>query len=183
MASVNSVRLVPIHLSDESLLNTVSNAILIHTGLSTAVSRVAIDPVPAFDRGRGQYSSTLLLENLPVAENGTTLAVTDLDLYVPVLTFVFGEALLSGPKAIVSVHRLRPEYYGLPIDDSLLKSRLGKEAVHELGHTFGLVHCPIPDCVMYSSSYVEEIDLKGAGYCPQCRREIEDQRNRGAACC
>jgi archaemetzincin len=181
MASASSVRLVPIHLSDESLLDAVSNAILKHTGLSAVLSRVAIDPLLAFDRVRGQYSSTLLLENLPGAEDGTTLAVTDLDLYVPVLTFVFGEAQLNGPKAIVSVHRLQPEYYGLPGDDSLLKSRLGKEAVHELGHTFGLVHCPIPDCVMYSSSYVEEIDLKGAGYCPQCRKEMADQLIRDAA--
>jgi archaemetzincin len=96
------------------------------------------------------------------------LGVTDLDLYIPVLTFVFGEAQLAGGRAVVSTLRLRQEFYGLPADPELLGERLLKEALHELGHTYGLRHCPDYTCVMSSSNGVERIDLKSAEFCPTC---------------
>jgi archaemetzincin len=91
-----------------------------------------------------------------------------LDLFVPVLTFVFGQAQLKGPGALLSTFRLRNEFYGLPADPYLLLDRTIKEAVHELGHSFGLVHCHDPACVMSSSTYVEEVDLKSDWYCSEC---------------
>ncbi len=91
-----------------------------------------------------------------------------MDLYIPVLTFVFGEAQLSDGGAVVSTHRLRQEFYGLPADLELLRERLLKEALHELGHTYGLRHCPDYLCVMSSSNGVERIDLKRAEFCPAC---------------
>jgi archaemetzincin len=94
--------------------------------------------------------------------------VTCLDLYLPILTFVFGEAQLEGACAVVSAHRLRQETYGLPPDQMLLRERLLKEAVHELGHTFGLTHCADRSCVMASPHSVEWIDLKTAEFCPSC---------------
>jgi archaemetzincin len=100
------------------------------------------------------------------------LAVTEADLYVPVLTFVFGEAQLGGPRAIVSAHRLREEFYGLPRDEKKLDARLAKEALHELGHTLGLRHCDDWRCVMASSHAVERLDLKEAQYCRQCAQRI-----------
>ena len=96
------------------------------------------------------------------------IGVTAADLFVPVLTYVFGEAQLGGRAAVVSTHRLRPEAYGLPADDDLLTARAEKEALHELGHTYGLLHCPAPDCVMRASTYAEEIDLKPAALCERC---------------
>jgi len=95
--------------------------------------------------------------------------VTSLDLYVPVLTFVFGEAQLEGRCALVSLHRLREEFYGLPASNDLLHERLTKEAVHELGHTFGLRHCHDWRCVMASAHGVERLDVKTAEFCPTCR--------------
>jgi archaemetzincin len=89
-----------------------------------------------------------------------------------VLTFVFGQSQLDGSGAVVSIHRLRPEYYGLPRDEGLTVERAIKEAVHELGHAFGLVHCPDYTCVMHASTYVEEVDLKGSGYCDACVEEL-----------
>jgi archaemetzincin len=107
-----------------------------------------------------------------LANGGRLLAVTSLDLFVPVLTFVFGEAQLGGSCAIVSVHRLREEVYGLPADPVLLQERLFKEAVHELGHTFGLRHCDDWRCVMTSSHSVEWLDVKSSELCANCRKFI-----------
>jgi predicted Zn-dependent protease len=97
------------------------------------------------------------------------LGVTSLDLYIPTLTFVFGEAQLHGPCAVVSVHRLRQEFYGLPRDPRLAAERLLKEAVHELGHTLGLRHCDDYRCAMAPSHAVEWIDLKSSRLCPDCQ--------------
>jgi len=90
------------------------------------------------------------------------------DLFIPVLTFVFGQAQLGGKAAVVSTLRLKQEYYELPPNETVFLERLGKEAVHELGHTFGLVHCLNQGCVLNASTYVEEIDLKEADFCPEC---------------
>jgi archaemetzincin len=129
----------------------------------------------ARDPQRNQFYSTAILRCLlPLAEPGARLlAVTSLDLYVPVLTFVFGEAQLEGPCAVVSLHRLREEFYGLPPNDALLRERLLKEAVHELGHTFGLRHCDDWQCVMTSSHAVERLDVKGADFCRYCRKVVD----------
>jgi archaemetzincin len=89
-------------------------------------------------------------------------------LYIPVLTFVFGEARLNGQCAVVSSYRLDNKFYGLPDDPALLQERLLKEAIHELGHTYGLFHCQNPECVMKSSTYVEEIDFKSSRFCDKC---------------
>jgi archaemetzincin len=131
----------------------------------------------ARDEGRGQHHSTAILQRLErIAEPGVRLlAVTSADLYVPVLTFVFGEAQLEGACAIVSTARLREEFYGLPPRDELLRERLLKEAAHEVGHTFGLRHCPDWSCVMASSHAVEVLDVKTADFCRSCRKPIANE--------
>jgi len=128
----------------------------------------------ARDRQRNQYYSTAILQAMqPFVETGARLlAVASVDLYVPVLTFVFGEAQLNGSCAVVSLHRLREEFYGLPAQDDLLCERLVKEAVHELGHTFGLRHCDDWRCVMTSSHAVERLDVKGAEFCHACGQAV-----------
>jgi len=133
-----------------------------------------LDVAIARDRLRNQFYSTAILQLMqPLArEDMRLLAVTSLDLYVPVLTFVFGEAQLQGACALVSTHRLREEFYGLPPRADLLRERLLKEAVHELGHTFGLRHCDDWECVMTSSHAVERLDVKGAGFCSGCWQHV-----------
>jgi archaemetzincin len=145
-------------------------------GVSCHVEAGALDPDGAYDPARAQYFSTAILRDLArrwPAEQERLLAVTALDLYLPVLTFVFGEAQLDGRAALVSLHRLREEFYGLPPRDDLFRERLLKEAVHELGHTFGLRHCQDWRCVMASSHSVERIDVKGVEFCAACRRRLE----------
>ena len=134
------------------------------------------EPIPpgAFHAGRQQYCSTQILAGLSgrAATDSRLLAVTSSDLYVPVLTFVFGEAQMQGPAAVVSSWRLRQEFYGLPPDIGLLRDRLLKESVHELGHTFGLTHCEDFQCVMAPSHAVEWIDLKAHTFCAGCRERL-----------
>ena len=133
-----------------------------------------LDIAFALDERRGQHYSTAILQRLELMPNSgaRVLAVTSADLYVPVLTFVFGEAQLEGPCAVVSTARLREEFYGLPARADLFRERLLKEAVHELGHTFGLRHCADWNCVMTSSHAVERLDVKGAEFCRACRQPI-----------
>ncbi len=129
----------------------------------------------AFDPARNQYHSTAILQRLAALaepQDILLLGVTALDLYVPVLTFVFGEAQVAGRCALASYHRLREEFYGLPPSNDLLHERLAKEAVHELGHAFGLLHCDNWECVMASTHAVERLDLKTARFCPACQKAV-----------
>ena len=140
--------------------------------VSCHVRSAPFDAAFAFDKLRGQYYSTAILERLAKSadkEQGSCLlGVTELDLFVPVLTYVFGEAQLAGQCAVVSWHRLRDEFYGLPANTEVLAERLMKEAVHELGHTCGLRHCSDWRCVMASTHAVERLDLKSAAFCAAC---------------
>ncbi len=124
-----------------------------------------------FDASRRQVNSTVLLAQILTDCGGPArkqVAVVDVDLFIPVLTFVFGEAQLEGCAAVVSTHRLSNQFYGLARNDLLMRERLAKEIVHELGHTCGLYHCRQFECVMRSSTYVEEIDLKRVYPCAAC---------------
>ena len=144
-------------------------------GLRCAVAEDRLDAAFAFDDDRNQYHSTRLLERLTreYATGFRILGVTAHDLFVPVLSFVFGEAQVSGLCAVVSTHRLREETYGLPPDPHILLERLTKEAVHELGHTFGLRHCDDWTCVMASTNSVERLDIRTATFCDHCRPLVE----------
>lgn len=125
---------------------------------------------------RGQYNATLILAALLRfhSEPDTRIVgVTRVDLYIPVLTFVFGQAQLDGPGALVSTYRLRNEFYGLPESRDQLVERATKEVVHEAGHSFGLVHCTEFSCVMHAATYVEDVDLKQASFCPDCESRLQ----------
>lgn len=140
-----------------------------------------VDLAACFASERGQYNATLLLASLlrhGSVTGSRIVGITSVDLFIPVLTFVFGQAQLSGTGAVVSTHRLRPEPYGLPPNESLLLDRTAKEVIHELGHTFGLVHCPDYLCVMHAATYVEDVDLKGGQFCVDCQSSIPQPRVR-----
>ena len=181
---MGGLEIVPIHFAGHrETLNTLSEALERTFACEVRLRRRWFDPERAFDASRGQHNSTTLLKQLlddPKPEADGVLGVTGVDLFIPVLTYVFGEAQLSGRVAVVSIHRLAPEVYGLPSNPQLLAKRLEKEAVHELGHTRGLLHCADPNCVMHPSSYAEEIDLKSAMFCPPCLRIVRDSRGVAA---
>lgn len=132
-------------------------------------------PLESFEARRNQYYSTRILKemlgNVP-RDAFKLLGVTDKDLCIPILTYVFGEAQVGGTAAVVSLARLRQEHYGLTPDPPLLLERLRKECLHELGHTFGLVHCPSRDCVMYLSNTVVDVDTRGRDFCRGCETVV-----------
>ena len=173
---MRKIELAPLGGTDESLLAEVSA--FLSTTLNIPVDRrvLHLKADPYFDPGRCQYNSTNILLALKAecgdgAQNGVTLlAVLPHDLFIPVLTFVFGEAELRGSIAVVSYHRFQNERYGLPPDRNALITRLCKVALHEVGHTRGLIHCLNPECVMFSSSDVEGIDNKGSRFCGECTK-------------
>lgn len=160
---------------EDERLEEISQAVGQVYGLRTYVTPAPLNLDRAFDASRGQYNSTALLAQLLKHQGGMDekkIAVVGVDLFIPVLTFVFGEAQLNGFAAVVSFHRLANPFYGMTPDDSLTWKRLEKEIVHELGHTFGLYHCHQFECVMRSSTYVEEIDLKKGHLCSDCQDKL-----------
>ncbi len=175
-------RITAIHLQpvgdrvELEMLDRVSATLARVFEVSCHVRGERLDARLAFDPVRRQYFSTAILQQLvPLAagdEEIRLLGVTEHDLFVPVLTFVFGEAQLDGRCGLVSLHRLREEFYGMPSSGVLLEERAVKEAIHELGHTFGLRHCLDWSCAMASTHAVERLDLKRAGLCADCTRRI-----------
>jgi archaemetzincin len=132
-------------------------------------------PEFAFDAGRRQYGSIPVLEMLArecPPDALKLLAVTERDLFIPVLTFVYGHAQLGGKVAVVSLARLRQEFYGLPPQPDVFLRRARKEAVHETGHLFGLVHCADRACAMALSTDIRQIDAKNPDLCESCASEL-----------
>ena len=131
------------------------------------------DLAQAHNPERKQYDSSKLLASLGKAKGEErVVGIADVDLYVPRLNFVFGEADIGSGTAIVSLCRLRQEYYGLDPDEALFLERATKEVVHELGHTFGLEHCPNSNCVMHFSNSLADTDVKRVYFCDKCRPKI-----------
>jgi archaemetzincin len=128
------------------------------------------EPAGALDERRRQWMSIEFLKALLAVapRNGRILGLTACDLYIPMLSFLFGQAQLDGAAAVVSVARLRQEFYGLPGDEGLLMTRARKEALHELGHTLGLVHCADPLCAMSLSTNLPQVDAKRDEFCQIC---------------
>ncbi len=129
-------------------------------------------PLFAFEPKRNQYYAKKIIEKLGheiPSDCEKLVGLTDVDLCTPVLTFVYGEAQLGGSIALVSLNRLRQEYYYLPRNDTLLIERITKECIHELGHCYGLFHCSDPQCVMCFSSTLLSIDNKQEKFCVGCR--------------
>jgi archaemetzincin len=119
----------------------------------------------------GKYNSTAILlyilKKIPVGSS-KILAVTHRDLYSPIFSYLYGEAQLKGTAALMSLFRLRPEFYHSPANRDLFLSRCEKQSIHEIGHTFGLVHCKDKNCVMYPSSNLDDTDVKSNSLCPLC---------------
>ena len=154
-----------------------------------------LNPEFAFHGERQQYHSSEILQRMQryvSAESWRILGVAAADLYIPILTFVFGEAQMGGPCAVVSANRLRQEFYGLSADRTILRERLLKEAVHEIGHTLDLTHCDDYRCAM-APSHAPRVQpgRRGPGRraapCPWLSTSRPGQHGdpglRGSGCC
>jgi len=167
--------LVPLGAVPADLLDSLVAPLSVTFGLPCRAAGPIPVPPAAYDRRRGQYVghailATLARLNLPAA--GRVLGVIDADCYAPGLNFIFGEASLHARNAFIALPRLRPSFYGLPEDVPLFHARVSKEAVHELGHTYGLKHCPNLRCVMRFSNSLHDTDVKRAELCPHCQAQL-----------
>lgn len=194
---MSSIRIIPLHPAPIELLPSIVPPLESIFQTEIEIERPVTNLLEhAFDDSRGQYNSTDIIRLLldrpvkkerkllerffspesdivpPRNESGKIVGITAVDLFVPILTYVFGEAQLDGLACVVSSYRLDNAIYGLPPDPILFYERVLKETVHELGHTYGLYHCRNLECAMHTSTAVEDIDVKGAILCNDCRRKM-----------
>jgi len=172
---MENILIIPIGNIALGILEGISEALRNAFHLNVQTGKEISVPKDAFDNKRGQYYSTTILQKIrsvkPINFN-RALSVIDADLYVPELNFVFGEADKYSRVAIISLTRLRQEFYGLKPDKNLFNQRAIKEAIHEMGHTYGLGHCQNPKCIMYFSNTLKDTDNKGPGFCNACRKKL-----------
>lgn len=171
MPDLNIQLLQPVN---EDITNNLANGLINITGYSTSINNDFTDLNSYLDKERQQYNAVKIIESVNIQNYKKSILLTDVDIFIPIFTFVFGLAKLNGDAGIVSIHRLNNRFYGLPEDNEILISRMRKEIVHELGHLQGLKHCERYDCVMTSSTVVEELDTKNELYCADCTNEINN---------
>lgn len=149
-----------------------------HNAIITLILESLAPSKEAFDENRQQHRSDIILTEIRnYAENQKSqdrvLGIADTDIFIPRMNFVFGQADLQGKVALISLWRLRPEFYGRKSNLEILIQRATKESVHEIGHTLGLEHCPDPFCVMYFSNSIFETDRKQSLFCSRCYVKVE----------
>lgn len=156
------------HVNAGLLLN-LTDALSLKFDRPVAVGPQMDVPAEALDEQRDQYLAGAflsLLREMAAGDGSKLLGVTEVDLFGADLNFVFGQADVGGPASVISLARLYPENAD-GNGHELLQERALKEAVHELGHTFGLEHCRDRFCVMHFSSGIAETDIKTDDFCPR----------------
>ncbi len=170
MKETDAITIHPVGSVEAALLEALRSSVEQVFGIPCRLGTPLDIPDGAFDLRRRQYNAEHILRSLPIPTRGRVLGVVDADLYVPRLNFVFGLADMVNRRALIALARLRQEFYGLPAEPALFLQRMVKEAVHELGHTFGLGHCQDSRCVMAFSNTLGDTDRKAGAFCERCRR-------------
>jgi archaemetzincin len=174
------IAISPIGRIDSGLAEAISAEVQRTFGYRTEVVPV-IDRVDfAFDFERRQYCSTLILERLAAAASAQAiklLGIATVDLFIPILTYVYGEAQIGGKACIISTHRLN-EGISLAGAGGMFHDRAVKEALHELGHTFKLTHCPDRSCIMHYCRSIQDVDRKSTQLCRHCHVLLTDELKR-----
>lgn len=164
------------------LLERLENELRQAFGYPTDIRPLLAETDLELDPVRKQYHSTPILERLAMIgppEAIKVLALTKVDLFIPILTHVYGEAQLGGKSCILSIYRFS-KAPAFEAGTETFHSRVAKEAVHELGHTFNLRHCRESTCVMHYCRSVEEVDRKGNQFCRYCTVLLKDEMKRMA---
>jgi archaemetzincin len=173
----SKIYLVPVGDIEKSILESLAKELEKTFGCVAEIHKRMSLPQETYNEKRRQYSSSQILQKIhffmEAKKQDKVLAIADVDLYVERLNFVFGEAELGGHFAIISLARLRQSFYGLPENKALFLERAAKEAVHELGHVYGLEHCPDSSCVMHFSNSLMDTDRKKVSFCVRCRQALE----------
>lgn len=172
---LRSITLIPFGHFEKGFLDSIAADIPHVFPLPVKIRDGYMDISGFYDPSRRQYNGNQLLKEVDTAYGAAdvkTFGLFTVDLFIPILTFIFGQAFLNGRTGIASTYRFSNERYGMKKDEIILLERVKKEVIHELGHTFGLIHCLTSDCVMRSSTYVEDVDQKSARLCPACREQL-----------
>ena len=176
----NSILISPVGEFSNELIQAVAAEIEQVFGFAAKTGSVVGDLSFALDQNRQQYHSTLILDQLAAnipADCIRILAIAQVDLFIPILTHVYGEAQLGGASCIVSTFRLNEGRSGLNIAPRYIE-RIVKETIHELGHTFNLRHCPEHTCIMHYCRNEEDVDRKSGELCRYCKIMVEDEIKR-----
>lgn len=179
--ALHNITLISFGIFDKEFLEKIAGNVKREFPLSVSIEEGRIDLSEFYDPARRQYNGVKILKRVDSqfsADSAKTLGLFNVDLYIPILTYIFGQAILKGRTGIASLYRFSNERYGMDTNDEFILERFQKEVIHELGHTFGLVHCHIPACVMRSSTYVEDIDQKSASFCAGCHNELNSILSR-----
>jgi archaemetzincin len=177
LLSEHSIIVSPVGFLDPLLIERACRAINRVFGCRTEILPLLPNLDFAFKSDRSQYHSTAILEKLAghaPLHAAKVIAIVDVDLFIPILTHVYGEAQLGGKAAIVSLHRLKEDLPTLDIN-STCRRRLEKEAIHELGHTFGLRHCRDHACIMHYCRTLRDVDSKSDRFCRYCDILLKDE--------
>ena len=172
----HGIELISFGYFEDDFLGKIADSVSREYNIPVHIREGHLDLSEYYDPSRRQYNGNLLLKAVDsqyASGSMKSFGLFYVDLFIPILTYIFGQAFLGGRSGIASIYRLSNERYGMKEIDSYLLTRLTKEVIHELGHTFGLVHCHVPACVMGSSTYVEDIDQKSPHLCIRCRAELE----------
>lgn len=175
MKEQNSIQLISFEQFNDHFLEEIAEDVRREYKCAVSVENENIDLGYFYDPVRRQYDGYKLLKRIDTMfpqGKEKKLGLFKVDLFIPILTYIFGQAVFDGNIGVASIHRLRNEHYGLKKDDALLLYRFKKVVIHELGHNFGLVHCVNPSCVMRSSTYVEDLDQKKTSLCSSCRNHL-----------
>ena len=160
--------LVPIGPVPANLLDELRHDLAPMLKRKVTIGKETAPPATGFDKSRNQYLGDALLEQLErndLPDAARVVGIIDSDAYAPGLNYVFGQARMPGRFAVIALPRLRQSLRARPEDAARFRERVLKITVHELGHTFGYVHCPDRKCVMHFSNSIGETDYAGAQYC------------------
>lgn len=180
MVPSQNIKLVSFGIPEKGLLDKIAKSVMQAFNRSVTVKEARLELGQYFDGQRRQYNVDQLIQMVEdhyASDLHKTIGLFQIDLFIPILTYIFGQAYLNGRTAVASSYRLGNERYGILKNTDQLSDRFAKEVIHELGHAFGLVHCHTPYCVMQASTYVEDIDLKKADFCAKCKALLKNEKS------
>lgn len=174
--SSNLILISPIGEVNKEACRYIEKKIQTIFNFKTATIPVLSDISFAYNENRKQYHSTPILQSL--ADHAPShclkiVGIATVDLFIPILTHVYGEAQLGGKACIISTFRLHSHKDTESI--FLLHERMAKEVIHELGHTFNLRHCDSHRCIMHYCRSIQDVDAKSNQLCRYCSVLLNDE--------